>query len=63
MEGMGGPWWPEAVETNRFPTDALFCLTKKFIIIKEVLLGCREKFVADGSLKKASYFKLNMFRF
>lgn len=28
-----------------------FCLAKKFIIIKEVLLGCKEKFVAEEDQK------------
>lgn len=24
MEGMGGPWWPEGVETNGSPNDSLY---------------------------------------
>ena len=43
--GMKGPWWPKAVETNRSPTDALFCLLKKFIMIKEVLVGGDKSYV------------------
>lgn len=36
-----------------------FCLAKKFIIIKEMLLGYREKFGTEGRLKKAAPFKLS----
>lgn len=24
MEGMGGPWWPEGVETNGSPNNSLY---------------------------------------
>lgn len=44
MEGMGGPWWPKAVETNRSHIDALFLSPLKFIMIKEALGGRREQF-------------------
>lgn len=60
MEGTGGPWWPEAVETNMFPTDSLylFCffLTKQFIIIKEAFLGCKEFLFCDETLLKIYIF-------